>query len=111
MTRSILVLSAAFALACGAANAGETGAPVQVAQADMDAAIGVDLATVPDPAHDLTNLTVYAHGTDVGHIAQVDVGRDGHARRLQIVFNRGLAPIWVGADELRYDPQHRLITA
>jgi hypothetical protein len=129
MTRGVLVFAATTLVFAAGANAqtysrmpnagapAATPAPQQSSQATparaIDASISassVDLASVPDPLQTLTNLTVYARGVDIGHVARVSLDSSGRPDRVLIAFNSDTAPAWVGAGDVRYDPQKRQIT-
>ena len=129
MPRSLVLLAAAAVFATAGANAQDysttptarsaaltsvqSGQPARgsAMNAGMTPSTAIDLRSVSNPDQTLTNLTVYAHGVDIGHVAQVRMDFDGKPERVQIAFNSGMAPVWMNARELRYDAEKRQITA
>jgi hypothetical protein len=70
----------------------------------------IGLSEVSAPERTLTNLTVYSHGVDIGHIKSVIVGEGGRVELVEIALNDGSAPAWLDATTVQYDSVHRLAT-
>jgi hypothetical protein len=120
MTRKTLMMTAAALLATGVAHAqvpavsGDSPAantPPANDQSYMPApGSSLELADVPRPEHTLINLTIYARGMDIGHVGALKTDTMGRPVRVQVVFNSGRAPVWVDANEVRYDGVKHQIT-